>query len=115
MQDKDKSKDKDKDKEVVSEPAKDRDPAAAPPPLPWLLSGRLLSLLEPYPGNDPPSDLTVPVSPRTAPPMGALTLESLWQDIDLTCRQETMQLYESEGLGQAGIPSSLEDWLKESR
>ena len=107
--------DKSKDKEVVSEPAKDRDPAAAPPPLPWLLSGRLLSLLEPYPGNDPPSDLTVPVSPRTAPPMGALTLESLWQDIDLTCRQETMQLYESEGLGQAGIPSSLEDWLKESR
>ena len=86
-----------------------------PQPLPWLQSGRLLSLMEPHPGNETPTDLTVPVSPRSAPPMGALTLEKLWQDIDLTCRQETMQLYESEGLGQAGIPASLEEWLKESK
>ena len=95
--------------------ASDREEVPVPQPLPWLQSGRLLSLMEPHPGNETPTDLTVPVSPRSAPPMGALTLEKLWQDIDLTCRQETMQLYESEGLGQAGIPASLEEWLKESK
>jgi hypothetical protein len=51
-----------------------------------------------------------------APPM---TLEAVFEEVDKTCRKETRQLYESEGLGSVlgagGVPEALQSWLEESR
>ena len=47
------------------------------------------------------------------------TLEEVFEEVDKTCRQETRQLYESEGLGAVlgagGVPEALQTWLTESR
>jgi hypothetical protein len=51
-----------------------------------------------------------------APP---ITLEAVFEEVDKTCRQETKELYESEGLGSVlgagGVPETLQTWLGESR
>ena len=47
------------------------------------------------------------------------TVEAAFLDVDKVCREETKQLYESEGLasilGPSGVPASLNDWLHESK
>jgi hypothetical protein len=47
------------------------------------------------------------------------TIEAAFLDVDKVCRQETKQLYESEGLasilGPTGVPASLNEWLHESK
>lgn len=47
------------------------------------------------------------------------TLEVVFEEVDKTCRAETKQLYESEGLGAVlgagGVPQALQEWLAESR
>lgn len=48
-----------------------------------------------------------------------ITLEAVFEEVDKTCRKETKQLYESEGLGSVlgagGVPDALQAWLAESK
>ena len=47
------------------------------------------------------------------------TIDEVMNDMDTSCREETKELYESEGLGDAlgdgGVPESLQNWLEESK
>jgi hypothetical protein len=48
-------------------------------------------------------------------------ISAMFEDVDKTCRQETQDLYNSEGLSHmlskdtGGVPASLQEWLTESR
>ena len=111
------SKDKDKKEAEVKEVSSNKPLSPVAAPIPWLQSVRLMSLLEPNPNPNPGQDLSVPVAASAGPEVTAATLELFWEDVDRTCRQETVQLYESEGVAGPGegLPVSLLQWLQESK
>ena len=49
----------------------------------------------------------------------ATTIQVVMEEVDATCRKETRELYESEGLadvlGEGGVPEALQAWLAESK
>jgi hypothetical protein len=84
--------------------------------LKWIVNDRIpAKVLDDDADLDMDNDASQENSAQTSP---KFTLQEVFTDVDESCRKETRELYESEGLesalGDTGVPESLETWLVES-
>lgn len=85
--------------------------------LKWIVNDRIpANVVEDDADLDIDNDTSKENSVQTSP---KFTLQEVFADVDVSCRKETRELYESEGLGSvlgdSGVPESLETWLVESK